>query len=82
MDQTLLFATVAIAVTMFALIIYIGMGVVKARESSANRLQSLTPTRSEVLSSGFNERAVAPLIQGIGRIFPVPGIKLHHAGGA
>ena len=45
MDQTLLFATVAIAVTMFALIMYIGMGVVKARESSANRLQSLTPTR-------------------------------------
>ena len=68
MDQTLIFATVAIAVTMFALIMYIGMGVVKARESSANRLQSLTPTRSEVLSSGFSERAVAPIVNGIGRL--------------
>ena len=68
MDQTLVFATVAIGVTMFALIMYVGMGVVKARESSSNRLQSLTPTRSEVLSSGFNERAVAPVVQGIGRL--------------
>lgn len=62
-----MFATVAIGVTAFALIMYVGLGVVRSRESSSNRLQSLQPTRTEVLSTGFSERAVAPVIGRIGK---------------
>lgn len=64
----LLFATAAVAVTMGALVFYVGMGVVKARQNSSRRLVGLQ-TRTEVLETGFAERALAPMVQGFGRFF-------------
>ena len=66
MDPFLL-AVISVTVTMFFLVIYVGNGVVKARENTSRRLMSLTPSRTEVLETGFNERAVAPVVQKIGR---------------
>ena len=63
----LLFATSAVAVTMGALFFYIGMGVVKARQNTSRRLVGLQ-TRTEVLEAGFSERALAPMVQGVGRL--------------
>jgi tight adherence protein C len=61
-------AIISVTVTMFFAVVYVGNGVLKARENTSRRLMSLTPTRSEVLESGFNERAVAPLVQKVGRV--------------
>lgn len=62
----MVFAVVAVGVLVGALTVYIGNGVVAARQSSGNRLASLR-TRTESLESGFSERAVAPVVQGLGR---------------
>ena len=64
----LLLAVGTVTLTMFFLVVYVGNGVLKARESTSRRLMSLTPTRGEVLDAGFNERAVAPLVQKVGRL--------------
>ncbi len=62
----LVFAVAAVAVTVGALAFYVGGGVVKANKSTGTRLASLQ-TRDDVLDKDFSERAVAPLLQGIGR---------------
>lgn len=63
----LLFAVVAVGVSVGALVMWVGSGVLKARENSARRLAGLRATRTEVLQEGFSERAVAPVVQGLGR---------------
>jgi len=68
MDQAL-FAAVAVGVTLGAATIFIGSGVLKARASASRRLAGLRETRAEVLERGFGERAVAPMFQGVGRLF-------------
>ncbi len=62
----LLFAVVSVAITIGALAFYVGNGVVKANKNTASRLSSLQ-TRETVLDKDFSERAVAPVISGIGR---------------
>lgn len=67
MEQQLLFATVAVGVAVGAFAFYVGVGVIRAREQTAKRLASLQ-TRSEILEGGFNERALAPIVAGLGRL--------------
>jgi tight adherence protein C len=62
----LLFAVAAVAVTVGALTIYVGNGIVRSQKNSGNRLASLS-TRDDVMTQDFSERAVAPIMQGIGR---------------
>ena len=64
--EPLFFAVVAVAVTTGALVYYLGMGVVRSRQSSGSRLAGLQ-TRSDVLESGVSERAIAPILEGVGR---------------
>ncbi len=68
MDQAL-FAAIAVGVTIGATAIFIGGGVIRARASASQRLAGLRESRSEVLDKGFSERAVAPMFQGVGRLF-------------
>jgi len=63
----MLFAVLAVGVLVAALVVYVGNGVVSARQHSGSRLTSLQ-TRTESLESGFSERAVAPVVEGLGRI--------------
>lgn len=63
----MLFAVVAVGLLVGALVFYVGNGVVAARQNSGSRLSALR-TRDEVLDGSFSERAVAPMVQGIGRI--------------
>jgi tight adherence protein C len=62
----LLFAVVTVAIAVGALTVYVGNGVVRSQKSSGNRLASLS-TRDDVLEQDFSQRAVAPVMQGIGR---------------
>lgn len=62
----LMVAVVASAVAIGTLTFYVGNGVLRARRSSSRRLASLQ-TRDEVLSSGISERAIAPVIEGLGK---------------
>jgi tight adherence protein C len=62
----LLFAVAAVAVAVGALTIYVGNGIVRSQKNSGNRLASLS-TRDDVMTQDFSERAVAPIMQGIGR---------------
>ena len=62
----MLFAVVAVGLLVGALVFYVGNGVVAARQNSGNRLSALR-TRDEVLDGSFSERALAPMVQGIGR---------------
>lgn len=62
----MMLAVVASAVTIGALTFYAGNGVIQARRSSSRRLASLQ-TRDEVLSRGISERAIAPVVEGLGR---------------
>jgi tight adherence protein C len=62
----LLFAVVAVAVTVGALTVYVGNGVIRSQKDSGSRLASLS-TRDDVLQQDFSQRAVAPMVQGIGR---------------
>jgi tight adherence protein C len=62
----LMIAVIASAVAIGALAFYAGNGVVNARRSSSRRLASLQ-TRDEVLTSGISERAIAPIIEGLGK---------------
>ena len=62
----MLFAIVAVGLLVGALAFYVGNGVVAARQNSGSRLSALR-TRDEVLDSGFSERALAPMVQGVGR---------------
>jgi tight adherence protein C len=63
LEQTLVFATATVAVSIAGLAWYVGVGVVRARENNAaRRLISLQPTRQEVLEAAFSERALAPIV--------------------
>ena len=62
----MLFAVVAVGLLVGALVFYVGNGVVAARQNSGSRLTALR-TRDEVLDSSFSERALAPMVQGLGR---------------
>jgi tight adherence protein C len=62
----LLFVVVAVSVSVGALTVWIGNGVIKANKQSGSRLASLQ-TRDDVMESDFSQRAVAPMMQGIGR---------------
>ncbi len=62
----LLFVVISVSVTVGALAFYVGNGVLRAQKNSGNRLASLQ-TRDDVLQKDFSERAVAPVMQGIGR---------------
>ncbi|MCH8129075.1 MAG: type II secretion system F family protein [Acidobacteria bacterium] len=62
----LMIAVVASAIAIGVLTFYIGNGVLRARRSSSRRLASLQ-TRDEVLSTGISERAIAPVIEGLGK---------------
>ena len=62
----MLFVVVSVSVTIGALAVYVGNGVVRAQKQSGNRLANLQ-TRDDVLQKDFSERAVAPMMQGIGR---------------
>lgn len=65
--DSLLFVTVSVAIAVGALAIYIGNGVVRAqRNTSGTRLASLS-AREDVLQKDFSQRAVAPVVQGLGR---------------
>ena len=61
----MMFAVIAVAVTMGGLAVYVGTGVVKSREATSKRLARLQ-SRDEVLEAGFSERAVAPVIEKLG----------------
>jgi tight adherence protein C len=62
----LLFAVVAVSVTVGALTIYIGNGILRSQKNSGSRLASLS-TRETVMQQDFSQRAVAPVMAGIGR---------------
>jgi tight adherence protein C len=62
----LVFAVVAVAVTVGALTVYVGNGVVRSQKNSGSRLASLS-TRDEMMQQDFSQRAVAPVMQGLGR---------------
>jgi len=61
----MMFAIIAVGVAAGALAMYAGMGVVKSKERSGNRLVHLQ-TRSDQLDTGFSERAIAPALEKIG----------------
>jgi len=63
--DSLLFAVAAVGVSVMALAVYVGLGVVRSGERSGSRLASLQ-SRDELLETNFNERAVAPLASKIG----------------
>lgn len=62
----MVFAVVAVGVAAGALAMYAGMGVVRSKEKSGNRLAHLQ-TRSDQLDTGFSERAIAPALEKVGR---------------
>lgn len=62
----LLFAVLMVGVSVGALAIYIGNGVLRSQKNSGHRLASLS-TRDDILEQDFSQRAVAPVMQGVGR---------------
>ena len=62
----LLFVVISVSVTIAALVIWVGNGVLRAQKNTGNRLASLQ-TRDDVLEQDFSQRAVAPVMQGLGR---------------
>ena len=62
----LVFAVVAVAVAVGALTVYVGNGVLRSQKNSGSRLASLS-TRDEMMQQDFSQRAVAPVMQGLGR---------------
>jgi tight adherence protein C len=62
----LLFVAVSVSVTVGALVIWVGNGVVRANKQSGHRLASLQ-TRDDVMTQDLSQRAVAPMMQGLGR---------------
>lgn len=65
--DSLLFVTISIGITVGALAIYIGNGVIRAqRNTSGSRLAQLS-SREETLQKDFSQRALAPAMQTIGR---------------
>ncbi|MBT8211839.1 MAG: type II secretion system F family protein [Acidimicrobiia bacterium] len=61
------FPAIVVFVTVAAGVVYIGTGVLSARASASRRLVSLQ-SRSEQLEAGFAERALAPIVEGLGGV--------------
>lgn len=62
----LLFVVISVSITVGALVVWVGNGVLKSSKQSGNRLASLQ-TRDDVLEQDFSTRAVAPVVTSIGR---------------
>ena len=62
----LLFVVISVSITIGALVVWVGNGVVRSSKQSGNRLASLQ-TRDDVLEQDFSTRAVAPVVTSIGR---------------
>lgn len=63
----MLFSAVAsIFIAVAAAVMYVGNGVLQARHNSSQRLMNLQ-ARSEILEATFSERAIAPVVQRLGR---------------
>ena len=62
----LLFAVLAVTVSVGALVVYIGNGVLRSQRTSGDRIASLS-TRDDVMSQDFSQRAVAPVVESVGR---------------
>jgi tight adherence protein C len=69
MDPALLFPVVAVFVAAVALFVWIGNGVVKAQKATLDRLgvYGKDALREETLSKPLAERAIAPLVIGLGK---------------
>ncbi len=69
MDPALLFPVMAVFVAAIALFVWIGNGVVKAQRASIDRLgvYGKGSLREETLAKPLAERAIAPLVIGLGR---------------
>lgn len=64
--DSLVFVVGIVGVSILALGIYVGLGVVRSGERSGSRLASLQ-SRDELLETNFNERALAPFAGTVGR---------------
>ena len=65
--DSLLFVTITVSIAVAALVWYIGLGVVRSQQNtSGSRLASLN-TREDHLQKDFSQRAIAPMMRGIGR---------------
>lgn len=65
--DSLLFVVISVMVAIAALVWYIGLGVVRSQQStSGSRLASLN-TRQDQLETDFSQRAIAPMMRGIGQ---------------
>ena len=62
----LMFVVVSVSITVGALVLYIGNGIIKSQKQSGTRLASLQ-TRDDVLQQDFSQRAVAPVMQKLGK---------------
>jgi len=60
-----MFAVISVGVTVGAFAVYVGNGVVRARQNAARRLVGLQ-SRKDVLESSFSERAIAPVVEKVG----------------
>ncbi|MCZ7532998.1 MAG: type II secretion system F family protein [Acidimicrobiia bacterium] len=65
--DSLLFVTITVSIAVAALVWWVGLGVIRAQQNtSGSRLASLN-TRQDHLQKDFSQRAVAPMMRGIGR---------------
>lgn len=69
METGLLFPVIAVFVAALALLVWIGNGVVKAQKATVDRLgvYGRDSLREQTLSKSLSERAVAPVVLGLGR---------------
>ena len=64
--NSMLFPVIAVAATVGGLMVYVGNGFVARQNASAKRLAGLQ-SRSDALQDGFSERAIAPILENLGR---------------
>ncbi|MEA3503090.1 MAG: type II secretion system F family protein [Actinomycetota bacterium] len=62
----MMFAVIAVGIAVGGLALYVGNGVVARSQQASKRMAGLQ-TREDVLEGGFSERAVAPILEGLGR---------------
>lgn len=69
LETGLLFPVIAVFVAALALLVWIGNGVVKAQKATVDRLgvYGRDSLREQTLSKSLSERAVAPVVLGLGR---------------
>lgn len=63
----LMFVVIAVSVTIAALVVYVGNGVVKSQRARSGARVAQLNSRDETLKQDFSTRAVAPMVSGIGR---------------